>query len=693
MRIKSIQVQNFRLLRDSKLNLNEKVSWLIGKNNTGKTSFLILLDYFYNKRKFDFNDFSRKLRKQIYNIDYETDIHQFSIRLLLEIEYGQQDNLRNISEFITDLETENTVVKIAFEAIIDKEKLLEQTEILGKDEKQKFICKRIGEFIKYKVNIYENIDDINSENRYKLVETDIEFVKKLINFQLINAKRDVSSSEEFGNSKGVLSSLTTKYFNSQNDLLPEKVNQLNEIILKLDSDLDTQYNTFFAPFLKNANDFLNMKEIRVESDLESKSLIANSSKVVYGDRDDYLPEYLNGLGYMNILYLLLNIEISKAKFLTDKKDINIFCIEEPEAHTHPQMQYIFAREIDRILKEIPHLQTLISTHSPHMISQCDFSNLKYFKLEDNNINIINFQDRMLELYSSKEEKELYNFVKKYLSIESAELFFADKVIFIEGISERILIRYFMKIHDDDIMEKIKTKRKEEEEKAIDNKKEIAELESQLLLSQNITILEVGANAKAFKKFIEFLGIKCLIITDIDSIQKDRKCCSVKDGFFTSNATIKEYLNGNNIKDSEEKQKWFNNLVENAQELQYVNEKIKVAYQLEELSYYPRSFEDAFINTNIDMIYKYKDSIEGIKNKEKLTKENIEKIKNTEISLYDFIYGKRNDNNELIKGLEGILVLDGKSSFASSIYYLALKEDDVHWKVPKYIKEGLIWIGK
>jgi overcoming lysogenization defect protein len=690
MKIKSMQVQNFRLLRDSKLNLNENVSWLIGKNNTGKTSFLILLDYFYNKRRFDFNDFSKELRKQIYNIDYETDIHQFSIRLLLEIEYKQQDNLRNIAEFITDLEAENTIVKIACEAIIDKEKILEQTELLNKEEKKKFICKRIGEFIKYKVNIYENIEEINSENRYKLVETDIEFVKKLINFQLINAKRDVSSSEEFGNGKGVLSSLTTKYFNSQNDLLSEEVNQLNEIILKLDSDLDTKYSSFFEPFLRNANNFLNMKEIRVESDLESKSLISNSSKVVYGDRDDCLPEYLNGLGYMNILYLLLNIEISKAKFLTDKKDINIFCIEEPEAHTHPQMQYIFAREVDRILKEIPHLQTIISTHSPHMISQCDFSNLKYFKLEEDNVNIINFQDRMLELYSS--EKELYNFVKKYLKIESSELFFADKVIFIEGISERILIHYFMNIHDEAIMEEIKAKR-EEEEKKIDNKNEIEELESQLLLSQNITILEVGANAKAFKKFIEFLGIKCLIITDIDSIKENKERCSVKDGYFTSNATIKEYLDGNNIEDSEIKQKWFNNLVENAQELQNVDEKIKIAYQLEESNYYPRSFEDAFINTNIDLIYQYKDFIEGIRNKENLTQENIRKLKYSEISLYDFIYGKRDANHKLIKGLEGIIVLDGKSSFASSIYYLALKNDNVRWKVPKYIKEGLIWIGK
>lgn len=437
MRIKSIEIQNFRLLKNSNLNLCENISWLIGKNNTGKTSFLILFDYFYNRRKLDFNDFSRQLRNRIYEIDSNTDIHQLSIRLLLDIEYKKEDNLKNISDFIIDLETENTNVKIALEAIINKEKLLEQISTLSKEEKKKFICKKIGEFIEYKVNIYEDKEDLDSINRYKLVEKDIELVKRLINFQIINAKRDVSSSEEIGNKKGILSLLTTNYFNSQNELVPNNLNELNKIISDLDQQLDDQYITFFTPFLKNANDFLNLKEIRVESDLESKSLIAHSSKVVYGDREDCLPEYLNGLGYMNILYLLLNIEISKTKFLSDNKDINLFYIEEPEAHTHPQMQYIFAREIDRILEEIRNLQTLISTHSSHMISQCDFNNLKYFQSKINNIEIINFEEKMLELYGS--EKELYNFVKQYLSIESSELFFADKVIFIEGISERILI--------------------------------------------------------------------------------------------------------------------------------------------------------------------------------------------------------------------------------------------------------------
>ena len=177
MKIKSMQVQNFRLLRDSKLNLNENVSWLIGKNNTGKTSFLILLDYFYNKRRFDFNDFSKELRKQIYNIDYETDIHQFSIRLLLEIEYKQQDNLRNIAEFITDLEAENTIVKIACEAIIDKEKILELSEKGQILKTSKDLVK--DPFVLEFLDIKENTDYLESDLEKNIIEHLKEFLLEL----------------------------------------------------------------------------------------------------------------------------------------------------------------------------------------------------------------------------------------------------------------------------------------------------------------------------------------------------------------------------------------------------------------------------------------------------------------------------------------------------------------------------------
>lgn len=67
-------------------------------------------------------------------------------------------------------------------------------------------------------------------------------------------------------------------------------------------------------------------------------------------------------------------------------DINILFIEEPEAHTHPQLQYIFIKNIKELLREGKKckdgldivVQTLITTHSSHIVAECDFDDIKYF---------------------------------------------------------------------------------------------------------------------------------------------------------------------------------------------------------------------------------------------------------------------------------------------------------------------------
>jgi hypothetical protein len=38
------------------------------------------------------------------------------------------------------------------------------------------------------------------------------------------------------------------------------------------------------------------------------------------------------------------------------------------------------------------------------------------------------------------------------------------------------------------------------------------------------------------------------------------------------------------------------------------------------------------------------------------------------------------------------ILDKKSSFASSLLYLALIKN-IEWKIPNYIKNGLLWLKK
>ena len=91
-------------------------------------------------------------------------------------------------------------------------------------------------------------------------------------------------------------------------------------------------------------------------------------------------------------------------------------------------------------------------------------------------------------------RQLFKFLKQYLTINSAELFFSSKVIFIEGTTERMLLPWFIQVHDRNV-------------------------EDAGLSSQNITVLEVGANAKAFAPFLRFIGVTTLVITDIDTTKE------------------------------------------------------------------------------------------------------------------------------------------------------------------------------
>lgn len=107
-----------------------------------------------------------------------------------------------------------------------------------------------------------------------------------------------------------------------------------------------------------------------------------------------LPENYNGLGYLNLISIIFDIKIILNEFKrgTSPKpaDINLLFIEEPEAHTHPQMQAIFIKNIKSLVgRAITNangitrpLQTILSTHSAHIVAESDFDDIKYFKRSD-----------------------------------------------------------------------------------------------------------------------------------------------------------------------------------------------------------------------------------------------------------------------------------------------------------------------
>lgn len=677
MHIDEIEISNFRLLEQCILDMQQKTTLLVGKNNTGKTSFAVLLEKFlYKPDSFNYTDFPLSMRQKILALDEETDVLDMAIRLVLRVSYTEDDQLEVLSEFMLDLDPERRHVNILFECCIDKTKLLKNLPA-DEDEKKKFIENNLGDkYLDAKVYAfddhgYEGELPYYISHRDQLEEKDRSNVRSLLNLQIIHARRSVASSEDGGRGAKPLSTISTKFFKKHDvtadsdeededgDAEAASIEKLRSMLAEIDTQLGEQYTEVFGGFLKSSRDFLELGDLKVVSNIQSQALIENSSQVIYGATDNFLPEQYSGLGYLNILYLLLQIELCRDDFAVRKTPLNLLLIEEPEAHTHPQMQYVFADKIHGLISEIPNLQALLTTHSSHIVSKSNFEDIRYLARSSpvSPVTIKNFHTDLSEKYAGLGEdgEALFRFLKQYLTINSAELFFATKAIFIEGTTERILLPLFIEMHDQE----------SEEAKAEGG-----------LSSQNISVLEVGANARAFAPFLDFIGVRTLVITDIDttkavvsekSAKLTYRACSVAEATHTSNDTLKHFLDAPDIHEKEDFAAWHTKLL--AGEASSDDGPIKMAYQTKEDGYHARSFEDAFVSINCEKLKARKETLGGLKNTDK----------------FDEFDGK--DFYAFTKS-----VIGKKSDFAGSILYAALVDNET-WRVPEYIMDGLRWIHK
>ena len=159
MRITKIVINNFRLLKNSVMDFNRDLCLLLGRNNTGKTSFMVLIEKFLKSGDFNFNDFSINLRKKLFAFNETTDVNEFAIQLIMTIEYDENDNLCHLSEFILDLDPECKTVNLLFECSIKKDKLLEGINSRGSMPLDKYTTNHIKDCLEKKVYTFNSIED------------------------------------------------------------------------------------------------------------------------------------------------------------------------------------------------------------------------------------------------------------------------------------------------------------------------------------------------------------------------------------------------------------------------------------------------------------------------------------------------------------------------------------------------------
>mgnify|MGYP003147057543 CR=1 FL=1 len=677
MRIKNIKVRFFRMLANASINLEDDITLVVGRNNTGKTSLLEIIKMLTsNDDALSFEDFSQSsyslfkelntefektLEQDISEEDkeaMETDIQERFPKIQLQIEFiydRKKDSLVELSEFITDLDVErnDACVLLSYEPTNTLGLLKQFHNRIDKDISLiPYLRENLNTF--YKLKCYAK--DIKSNYKREIVLGFKEKIKKIVSFEDIKALRILDDKKNDKNKTLALG--FSRYYNER-DKTDSNVQAVEEKLKEVSTELKDKYDAVLVKILDDLKRFgaetpVVIPPIVIDSEFDSEAVIRNNIKYYYKQDEINLPESYNGLGYSNLVYMILELSSFIQRFANAKEEkVSEFLtvlLEEPEAHMHPQMQQVFISQIKGIIEDAKeddiHVQLLITSHSSHILSEAGidsekgFKRIRYFNRTENSIEVQDFNT----LKISNEEKTA-RFLKQYLTLHKSDLFFSDKVIIVEGTTERMLMPQLI----------LKS--------------------APGLVTQYVSILEVGgAYTHKFKEILEFLKLKTLVVTDIDSIDAhEKKKCPVNagaNGELTSNYTLKDWI---------PKKSLISELLECNDENKIENNIIRVAYQIEENSIVGRSFEEAFINTNFDLI------------KSKYTDENGEEkdVKN----LFSFSRVKSIEDLNAESPFDlAPSTSSSKTNFAFDVMSFPENEEK-KWKVPAYIDEGLKWLEK
>lgn len=672
MMIKVIAIKNFRLLENIRVNIEDDITLIVGKNNTGKTSLFEVINMFMGeKNNFSFHDFSQTTYPQfdkcltIYEASVkETDEKKEeleasliasipNIQIEIQIEYDKdKDSLTNLSEFISDLDdTKSTaIIKLQYQSK-DSFRLFSAFS----DRKEK--SQKLIEWLIENITSYYDIKCYGGDN---LIEES--FKRKLFNvlcFETIQASRKLDDTKTDKNK--TLAVGFSDYYQETNKDNNKDVESLEKQLKETSTVLNEKYKKVLNELLEKLKLFgvephLTIPEIVLQAGFDPENILKNNIKFFYKQNDVTLPENFNGLGYSNLIYLVLKVVsfIEKFKNATplNKSETLTILIEEPEAHLHPQMQQVFISQIKRTIKETKEkeklaVQVIISTHSSHIVTEAgidvdrSFERIRYFsKPYDTAEKRYKVEVKDFNQFQKETDKETFRFLKQYMTLHRCDIFFADKLILVEGTTERILLPLMIN-------------------KTANN-----------LNNEYVSIIEVGgAYTVKFKELIKFVNAKSLVITDIDSVNPADKriaCPTDTANAVTSNSTLLKWL---------PKKKLISELTACPDKEKFDTDLIRVAYQIKEdgSTYVARSLEEAIINKNTAFFkstYKLDDVDKKVEDSFLLLKG-----KNLNLTPYELAPDS-----------------DEKTDFTFDLMTFNETETKLEWHVPKYIEEGLVWLS-
>jgi len=539
MHLHSYRLRNFRRLRNVHVQLASDISIFVGANNSGKTSATQAMQMFLSGGKdafslYDFSSHVWPLLDEIGEREGEIAEAEFpTVSLDLWFEVGAED-LYLVIPILPSTAWDGTLVGIRVELAPKNIAELIQRYRAARDDGRAKAAALVGgaggyvpwpkslsaylldelrrEYeLRYFVLDHTRFDTkFQAEARYQPLPLGDEpggaaVLKSLIKVDFLNAQRhlaDPSTASGSGGRSEDLSKRLSRFYQRNLDQRQDD-HQALKALFESEVGLDKHLAEVFKDTLERLRRLgypgLNNPRLEIKSALNPASIMTQNARVHYivgeGAQTIMLPDTYNGLGFKNLIYMVVEVLDLQERWKAEEEKrapLHLIFIEEPEAHLHAQLQQVFIRNILDLLV-IPGevggsfaSQAVITTHSPHILYERGFQPIRYFRrgLVGN--------DQVTEVFNLSafyaQETEHRDFLQRYLKLTHCDLFFSDAAVLVEGNVERLLLPIMIS-------------------KAATS-----------LRSSCICILEVGgAFGHKFKSLIEFLGIVTLIITDVDSV--------------------------------------------------------------------------------------------------------------------------------------------------------------------------------
>lgn len=349
MKIRDITIQNFRLLEDVSLCLENDTTLILGRNNSGKTSLTELFRRLLaeSSPKFRLEDFSLgtherfwEARELFTNDEEENVIRERlpAISIALGIEYSADEDLGTLSDFIVDLNDACTTAKIVVTYAVGAGKIGDLFANHGDDRRGFFraLRERVPKLFEAQVEAHDPNDPTNT----KILES--ANLRAVLQFGFINAQRalDDATNKE----KAVLGKVFERLFTSASAAGAGPDDQVRAETLKtavegvqtqIDTDFNAQLGALAPTFALFGYPGLSDPQLRTETQLDVQQLLSNHTTVTYLGPDPEginLPESYNGLGSRNLIFILLKLFELFREFTTRQPEsgVHLIFIEEPE---------------------------------------------------------------------------------------------------------------------------------------------------------------------------------------------------------------------------------------------------------------------------------------------------------------------------------------------------------------------------